>query len=259
MPLALTTADWMTVTRLILQINQIEQAAVFPQEVLTLIGSALQARWGIFCTRGKIMEGGGVSCFNIPQDDALEIASTEFDENAFLRSLFLTMHTHAVRGLSKNELEHSSDLGRLADYFPASAQRALTLTLQHNHSPLGYLCMARSNQDDPFTKRDHCMVEELGEHIALRLYQLEVAVSGSIGGNIKTESISEAFASYGVTRRELDVLKLFARKLSDDEICYELFISKSTLKKHLNHIYQKLGVASRVELLRLITEKTSES
>ena len=45
--------------------------------------------------------------------------------------------------------------------------------------------------------------------------------------------------------RELEVLGLVAQGLSNDEVARELFLSKATVKSHLVHVYEKLGVDSR--------------
>jgi len=57
-----------------------------------------------------------------------------------------------------------------------------------------------------------------------------------------TESLVEP-----LTDRELQVLRLIVAGLSNPEIAEELFIAVSTVKSHVNHIYGKLGVSSRVE------------
>ncbi|MFJ4106465.1 response regulator transcription factor [Oerskovia enterophila] len=45
--------------------------------------------------------------------------------------------------------------------------------------------------------------------------------------------------------RELEVLGLVSQGLSNDEVARELFLSKATVKSHLVHVYEKLGVDSR--------------
>jgi DNA-binding NarL/FixJ family response regulator len=48
-----------------------------------------------------------------------------------------------------------------------------------------------------------------------------------------------------LTARELDVLELVAQGLTNREISSRLFISPATVRTHLEHIYDKLGVRSR--------------
>ncbi len=48
-----------------------------------------------------------------------------------------------------------------------------------------------------------------------------------------------------LTERELDVLSLVAQGLTNREISRQLFISPATVRTHLEHIYDKLGVRSR--------------
>ncbi len=48
-----------------------------------------------------------------------------------------------------------------------------------------------------------------------------------------------------LTDRELEVLVLLSRGLSNGEIALEFGVSQNTVKTHLEHIYGKLGVPSR--------------
>jgi len=50
-----------------------------------------------------------------------------------------------------------------------------------------------------------------------------------------------------LTTSERRVLELLATQLSAPQIAARLFISKNTVKSHVRHIYDKLGVRTRTE------------
>jgi DNA-binding CsgD family transcriptional regulator len=54
-----------------------------------------------------------------------------------------------------------------------------------------------------------------------------------------------------VSRREREVVELILRGETNAAVADRLFISESTVKKHVNSIFRKLGITSRWELLKL--------
>src|SRR5207245_2792330 len=57
-----------------------------------------------------------------------------------------------------------------------------------------------------------------------------------------------------LTWRELEVARLAARGLTSTQIGQQLFIGRRTVETHLGRAYQKLGVKSRLELIRRAEE-----
>ncbi|MCH5674903.1 response regulator [Streptomyces gilvus] len=57
-----------------------------------------------------------------------------------------------------------------------------------------------------------------------------------------------------LTGRELEVLKLVARGLTNAEAADRLFISEATVKTHLNRTMSKLGLASRAQVVVIAYE-----
>lgn len=56
----------------------------------------------------------------------------------------------------------------------------------------------------------------------------------------------------GISNREAEIAKLVTQGLTNQEIARQLYISENTVKKHINSLFRKLGIASRVQLLRLL-------
>jgi NarL family two-component system response regulator LiaR len=58
---------------------------------------------------------------------------------------------------------------------------------------------------------------------------------------------NETQTSEPLSGRELDILKLAAKGISNKDIADQLSLSPRTVQAHLGHIFNKLGVASRTE------------
>ena len=67
-----------------------------------------------------------------------------------------------------------------------------------------------------------------------------------VGGSLLLEEHREA---YWLTRRESEVLDLVAAGRTNAEIAETLWIAPSTVRKHLDNVYSKLGVHSRTAAL----------
>jgi DNA-binding CsgD family transcriptional regulator/ArsR family metal-binding transcriptional regulator len=60
---------------------------------------------------------------------------------------------------------------------------------------------------------------------------------------------------FGLTNREIEVLKLIAEGYTNNEISGILFISPHTVKSHMIHIFNKLGVNDRTQAAVMATQK----
>jgi predicted ATPase/DNA-binding CsgD family transcriptional regulator len=74
------------------------------------------------------------------------------------------------------------------------------------------------------------------------------AVPGSV------HPAGEVRVAYGLTKREIDVLRLVATGMTDAQVSERLFISPRTVNKHLQSIYGKLQVNSRTAAAHLALE-----
>lgn len=73
------------------------------------------------------------------------------------------------------------------------------------------------------------------------------ALDPAIAGRIMARVQQPYSGGEALTEREMEVLKLAARGLTNKQIGYDLDISDRTVQNHLANIYTKLGVASRTE------------
>ena len=55
----------------------------------------------------------------------------------------------------------------------------------------------------------------------------------------------------GITKRELEILELIARGMSNREIAEKLFVSENTVKTHSSRLFDKLGAKRRTQAVQL--------
>jgi two-component system nitrate/nitrite response regulator NarP len=57
---------------------------------------------------------------------------------------------------------------------------------------------------------------------------------------------------YGLTRRQEELVKLVGEGLRNREIARRCGLTEGTVKLHLHHIYNKLGISSRAQLIMML-------
>ena len=81
------------------------------------------------------------------------------------------------------------------------------------------------------------------------------------GGGKKVVSLPRAFlermdgGAGGLTDRQIEILVLAARGLSNGEIAGELHLAPATIKRHLANVYEELGVRGRNDAVRTALEE----
>ena len=67
--------------------------------------------------------------------------------------------------------------------------------------------------------------------------------------------LAEGVTRVQLTPREMATLRLMADGKANKEIASELAISERTVKTHLGHLFEKLGVTSRTEAIKVATRR----
>lgn len=129
---------------------------------------------------------------------------------------------------------------------------SVQLSLAFHERFLGIVSLYRPKGEEDFTEKDVFILEQLKEHLAFRLYRdiaadsplvLESAAAPEGAGD-------DAPRRFDLTAREMEILSLILKGLSNQDVAETLFISGHTVKKHVLNIYRKLHVRNRMQLLR---------
>ncbi len=93
---------------------------------------------------------------------------------------------------------------------------------------------------------------ELESKWGIRFLESQTLLEGGWSRKRLEERCDELTARHHLSPREEEVLRLYAAGKGGPDIARELFIAPGTVKTHTRHIYEKMGVASRKELLELL-------
>ena len=137
-------------------------------------------------------------------------------------------------------------------YQPYGIYDTLFYAVVHNGRHLGVLSLFRCRQDGPFTEEEVFLLKSVGSHLNQHMASLldKSDRQGSFGGR----DLSAVAAKYGLTAREKELLELLTRFRNNNEIAEALQVRGSTLQKHFQNMFRKLGVTSRWEVMRLLLE-----
>jgi two-component system, NarL family, response regulator LiaR len=81
-----------------------------------------------------------------------------------------------------------------------------------------------------------------------RIVKVEIPVPAAPTSNFVADDTARE--RLGITRRELEILELVARGLSNREIGETLFVSENTVKTHCSRAFDKLGARRRTEAVQ---------
>lgn len=113
----------------------------------------------------------------------------------------------------------------------------------NNVQSFGSLDFFRSERSRDFSDREFQICQVLQPHLELKASQYIVEYE---------DLFRDMLGSYLLTKCESEVALLIAKGYSNEEIGIKLYISVSTVKKHVSNIFEKMNIKSRNEFLRMI-------
>lgn len=123
---------------------------------------------------------------------------------------------------------------------------SLHLNICYQEEFQGVLSFFRKKGQPDFLYDDIFVLDMIKDHLSLRLYEEREKAK------VKKITIKECVQNFGLSPREESVLALLIHDKTADGIAEALGISVSTMRKHCNNIYQKLGISQRIQLNDMI-------
>ncbi|MFI3167390.1 MAG: helix-turn-helix transcriptional regulator [Bacillota bacterium] len=188
--------------------------------------------------------------FYIGEDDtAIEKYETAYYDDDYLKFLYdITKDTVVFKDSDILPDDVRMETNYFKEYLkPKNIPYACGILIAKEGVIRGILTFFRGAEGD-FTDKEVYILNIIKDHLQNKFYSLlDARESGRGVKEIKNE--------YQLTKREIDVLKLVNCGYTNEEIANILVVTLDTVKKHIYNLYKKTGVTSRVQLLRMISEK----
>jgi two-component system, NarL family, response regulator LiaR len=157
-------------------------------------------------------------------------------------------------------LEHQPDIALMDIMMPVMGGLETTQRLHQQHPNIKILVLSNFHDDE--IVRDLLKEGAVGYILKTALARdlLNTIRNIYLGNTVLSEEIAQIVLhpremksqrDFGLTQRELEVLKLVAEGLNNGEIAHKLIISPSTVKFHIANLCQKMQVQTRVEAIVL--------
>jgi DNA-binding CsgD family transcriptional regulator len=130
------------------------------------------------------------------------------------------------------------------EYFrPFAIENAMDLGLETGRDWYRSLVLLREHDDPDFSERDCAVLESLRPH--LRAREARVALQQALLSAPTSTAGKPVDSEPRLTPREREIVALVAEGRTNAAIAAVLWVTPGTVKKHLENVYDKLGVGSR--------------
>ncbi len=162
-------------------------------------------------------------------------------------------------------MEHPHDVVHLKDllkkrehresFFFKEAQRirpagdCLYAAIHLEDQVVGFFGVVRAIEDEDFTDEDKNLIQMLSPVLSCHIQIYRERMSGSINQNGSHYDFGKIREMFQLTKRELEILDLIFRGLTNRQISEELNIQESTVKRHISNTFEKTGSRNRTQLI----------
>lgn len=243
----LRRADLEAVLDFLVDASELEFDTPFPARLLARVGDLVPARHLIYrendlhgrCTPIMVDREGAY------HDDADDRLYWSVGPDPITDYRAETGERAAVRLSDVTDRRRYVETAVYREYFaPGRVEHLLDVGLAAGPGRLRSFLFCRTRGDGDFSTRDRAILDTLRPHFA-RL-EADAALRRRLAERTSGQDPNlEAGPWSRLTTREREIVGLVAEGKTNAEIAAQLWVAPSTVKKHLENVYEKLGVSGR--------------
>lgn len=247
----LRRADLEAILGFLTEVGEIEIEEPYPIEVVALLGRLVPSddvgyqEADLRARRFQLIVG--------PDDVAVDAEVTAEDERYWIlgpcpimchRSLTGDLSAQRMSDLVDRRRFHELPIYR--EYFaPGDVEHVVDVGLPALSGQYRSFILFRSKGERDFSERDRAVLDALRPHFAR--IEAEASLRRRLSEVIRgrEEALRAPVLPVGLTAREREIVELVAQGKTNAQIAAELWVAPGTVKKHLEHVYEKLGIGRR--------------
>lgn len=245
--------DWNTVNNILLEIYSLDDIKNIAVKFLSLVRVLIpysQAYFIIFDENQEI-DCEKSSFYNVTEENQNKYIHYFYNVD-YVRYIF--NFTHSITFKDTDIME--DDLREKTEFYqgflrPQNIPYGGGILFVKEDKLLGLLNFFRSQELGDMTQRELSILEVIKDHLNNILFSMSLSSKTNDGRKSLNE---EDLNRYNLSKRENELVKLLIKGCSNSEISEKLCISISTVKKHVYNIFTKIGVNSRMQLIKLLGE-----
>lgn len=243
--------DWNIINDILLEIYSMDDVKEIATKFLKLIKVLISYSQSYFLVFNENQEIDTVN-------SAFEGVSEE-NKNKYINYFYRVDYVKNMFGFSKTVVFKDTDimedeLREKTEFYqgflgPQNIPYGEGILLVKEGKILGVVNLFRSKELGDFKEKDIRILEVLKNHLTNILYSTSQESSATDGR--KSVSIKD-IEHYNLSKREKEIIDLMLQGDTNVEISEKLFISISTVKKHVYNIFTKMGINSRIQLMKMV-------
>lgn len=252
----LSESDWLFINSLTYKIHSIQDFDKMRLEFLGSLRLSIPFERATFYLADKTRTEGlcdpvGI---NFTQEQLQEYID-QFEDIDYLKPI---TSSHSCYVYRETDLFSSGERERTSYYNLAyralGLHYTLLLGLVYEGEFLASVVLYRTKEQGDFSDADIHKLELLKDHLALRLAQEMGLYSLGLPRETEINALGKLCKDRGLTEREEEVVEHLFIGDTTQEICDQLCIAPTTLKKHITNCYKKLGIGCRAQLYKILNQ-----